>query len=930
MNSFWTRLATIALLLALPLPVQSLLNAQSAPQSTQATGSVAGTIYDGSSGDTVRGVKIEIEGTAKTVVTDLNGNFRVELPVGRYRFRLTAENYFDAAVDDIVVVAGKVVEASSVMSNRASGTKVDVVDTIAAVEATAQALLTERRQAPMVSDSISKEEIKQSVASNAAAAVEKVTGVSIVDDGYVYVRGLGERYSATMLNNAMLPTTDPERRVVPLDMFPSTLIDSIKVLKTYTPDLPGEFSGGLVQMQTVEFPRSRTLNVNVSNSFNSLTTFKPFTTYPGGKRDFWGFDDGTRSVPSLIPTNDRLFPGRFTEQQMQAFGRSFPVNWETKSIASMRPGQGFSVAGGNTIKRVGLMGALTFSNNATTKKEQQLYLTNVGNNKAGIFTKYDDFVTSTETAKIGVVLNAAVRVTPNHKVVFRNTLTHDSEKEARRFEGENGGLDTYIESTRLRWVERRLLSSGVQGEHAMSGLHNSLASWQLTYSRSSRSEPDLREIVRGKYDDGRFSFLSNGSSGQRFYNELHDKIYEPAADWMVPFFSGRVSGSIKSGFRGTIRRRDFDARRFRFLAVNASTLNFFLPSNQLLASANVQPNGFEIRENTRGTDKYKGEMDLYGGFAMLDLGLGSRLRVVAGARYEDSRIEVITEDPLVPGAIPSVSTLKNNDTLPSLNVIFGATSKQNVRFGFGRTLSRPDFRELSPFDFTNVLGGFNTVGNPNLKRAVIDNFDGRWEWFPGGDQLVAVSYFLKNFTDAIEVTIQPTTDLRQSFVNAKGARNQGIELEMRHSLRFLGDPFVPFSIQSNFTFVDSNVRLNPQDALLLTSKTRPLVGQSRFIANFAAEWVKPSLRSQARFLVNSVSSRITDVGTFGLPDIYQAGNTTLDFVYQFQIRGDGKWNLRLTGENLANSQNKWTQGSFVQRSYRPGRTFSVGTSFSLF
>ncbi len=895
------------------------------------SGVVTGTVYDANTAGVIRGATVTVEGdVGKSTRTDVNGVFRLELPAGKYTLKLSSENYFEATIDSVTVISGQVVEASSVMSNTASGVTVEVVETQGAVEATAQAMLVERKLAPVVSDSISKQEISKSVASNAAAAVEKVTGVSIVDDGYVYVRGLGERYSATMLNNAMLPTTDPERRVVPLDMFPSTLVDSIKVLKTYTPDLPGEFSGGLVQMQTIEFPSRRTLNVSYSNSFNTITTFKPFATYPGGKRDFWGFDDGTRELPEAIPPDSRLFPGRFSQAEMQSFGRAFPVNWEPTTIGSMRPGQGFSVSGGQTIRRVGLVGALTFSNSVSTRRERQQYLTNIGNNTPGVFTKYDNFNTSTESPKFGGVLNAAVRVSPSNKLVLRNTWTHDTDKETRQFDGLNGGLDTYIQSTRLRWVERGLFSSGLSGEHSAARIGNSLFSWQFTYSRSNRHEPDLREVVQGRYDDGRYSFLSLGNSGLRFFNTLVDRIYEPAGDWLLPFYRGDVSGSIKVGFRGTYRDRAFEARRFRFLPVNASTLNFFLPSNQLLGPQNVRTDAFEIRENTRGTDSYTGSMDIYGMYATLDTALGTRLRIIAGARFEDAEINVITEDPLVPGAVPAVSSLKNRDALPGLNMILAVTRKQNIRFGFGRTLSRPDFRELSPFDFTNVLGGFNTVGNPKLRRAVINNYDLRWEWFPGGDQIAAVSYFLKDFTDAIEVTIQPTTDLRQSFVNAAGARNQGIELEFRRGLGFLSDRLNSFAVHSNFTFVDSNVDLNPDDALLLTSKSRPLVGQSRFIYNVATEWAKPSWRSQARLLANYVSKRITDVGTFGLPDIYQEGGVTLDFVYQLQICGDGKCSLRFTGENLANTEQRWTQGDFTHRSYLSGRTFGVGASFSIF
>ncbi len=265
-----------------------------------------------------------------------------------------------------------------------------------------------------------------------------------------------------------------------------------------------------------------------------------------------------------------------------------------------------------------------------------------------------------------------------------------------------------------------------------------------------------------------------------------------------------------------------------------------------------------------------------------------------------------------------------------MNVVFAATPKQNIRFGYGRTLSRPDFRELSPFEFTNVLGGFNTAGNPNLKRATIDNFDGRWEWFPGGDQLIAVSYFVKRFANPIEITVQPTTDLRQSFINAKGARNQGIEMEWRRNLGFVSSRLAPFSLQANLTLVDSHVDLPEERALLLTSRSRPMAGQSRYLYNLIGEWAKPEWSSQARFYVNTVSRRLTDVGTFGLPDIYQDRNTYVDLVYQYSFGPEKKWGLRFTGENLGNTHFLWTQADLVQRSYRTGRTFSLGLNLSIF
>ncbi len=892
-------------------------------------GTLSGTLYDGANGTPVRGALVEVAGTGLRAETDLDGKYRLQVAAGKYTVKFTAPNYLPAAIEDVVVVAGANTDASTVVVTAASVTTVEVTETISAVAATSEMVTQERKLAAAVSDGISGQEIRSSTASDAAGAMQQVTGVSIVESGYVYVRGLGERYSATMLNNAMIPTTEPERRVVPLDLFPAALIDNIKVLKTYTPDLPGEFSGGLVQMSTIEFPTKAVFRVSGSTGINTVTSFKPFETYRGGGRDIFGFDDGTRSLPASVAADTRLFRGVFTAQQLQDFGRAFTPDYELQPVASMRPEQSYSVAGGNTWGKLGLVGALTFSNSPQANYEERNFLTMSGNAPI-LFNTYSNYNAFNQAARLGGVLNAAYKLNGANKLIFRNTLTRDTDMESRRMTGFNNSIGSDIEATRLRWVERGLYSVTAEGDHAVSKLGNSVFHWQLSVSNSSRNEPDLRETIRQLEENGRTRHLPLPESGLRFFNQLDDRIYEPQGDWSKPFFKGPVTGVFKLGFRGTFRQRDFSARRFRFVPVRTQTIDFFAPANVVLGRDNIRPDGFEIRENTRGTDTYDAKMDVYGGYAMVDLALGGRWRVVGGMRVEDATIRVETVDPLIPGAVPSIALLENRDPLPSVNVIYALSPRQNLRFGYGRTLSRPDFRELSPFDFTNVLGGFNTVGNPNLRRARIDNFDARWEWFPGGDQVIAASFFFKDFTDPIEVTIQPTTDLRQSFVNAAGAKNFGAELEFRRNLSFIHPRLRGFGLQTNFTFVESNVDIPENQALLLTTRNRPLLGQSRFIHNIIADWSKVQWRSSARFSLNSVSRRITDVGAVGLPDIYQERNNFLDFVYQFDVREDGKLSLKFTAENLLDNRYRWTQGDFVHRAFRLGRTYSFGTSFSAF
>lgn len=895
-----------------------------------APGTITGIIYDGQTGRPILGVLVSVDGQIDARnVTDSDGRFTVSAAPGPHSVRFTAEGYLPVDIREVVVESGRPVEASTLMSSERLVTSIDVVEKLDAAQSTAEAALMERKLSIVVSDSVSRQELSEAAAGDAAGVLEKVTGVSVVGDGFVYVRGLGERYSATQLNGAIIPTTEPEKRVVPLDLFPTGMIESIKVAKTYSAELPAEFSGGLVQLQTMEFPSRHMLNVGIKGGFNSVTTFDPFLTYPGSSRDFWGFGSGPRGLPSAIGDNRRLIQGVYSPQELQTFGRSFTNIWEPTEIGRQRPALDWSTSGGTSFGKFGLVGGLSFSNRPQYRKEFQRYLRIAGTTPI-IFGEYPDFREYTEDSRLGGVINLSYRPNQNHKLIYRNTWTHDTEKSAREFQGLDGGTGSIINAQRLRYVERQVLSQGAEGEHALSSLHNSVLRWQFTVSDSSRNEPDLREVIRNVEDDGTKVFAALGSSGLRFFTDMKDRIYDPQIDYSIPFYKGSVAALVKVGFRGTFRNRDFSARRFRFIPQQLSTLNLFLPSNALFAPDNIRPNGFQITEFTRNSDVYDASMDVYAGYVMVDLTLGAKWRISGGLRVEDANQKVLTIDNQVPGAVPILANLQNRDPVPALNVIYSLNSKQNIRASVSRTLSRPDFRELSPFDFNNVLGGFITVGNPNLKRASIMNYDVRWEMYPGGNQLIAASVFVKTFKDPVEQTILASNDLRQSFINAQGAKNYGFELEYRQNLAGIHGKMREFAISSNLTFVDSNIEIREQDLGFLTSRNRPLLGQSRWIYNGTLQWARPQWFSTASLAANFVGQRITDVGTFGLPDIQQGANTMLDFVYQYNMAERSKWSYRFEAENLLNNNFHWTQGSFLQRQYRLGRTYQIGVSYSFF
>ncbi len=521
---------------------------------------------------------------AKTSL-DSDGRFKFSISPGTYTLRFAATNYLPADVSEVVVKPGEVTEASTLLSSKSAVTSVDVVEKVGAVAATAEAMLTERKLASTVSDSISREELAGSTSGNAAGALEKVTGVSVVGGGFVYVRGLGERYSATELNGSVVPTTEPEKRVVPLDLFPTGLIENIKIIKTYSPDLPGEFAGGLVQMQTVEFPTQKTFTVSFKTGFNTVTTFNPYLTYPtpGRRRFLWVWSRRSQHAvhhPARRPRFRRkLYPAADS-----GFRTSFPitsgnpVSWMANVLAV-----DWSVAGGGTFGRLGIVGAVSFSNKPQTYNEVQRYFRpGPSIDQPDVFTEYPDYHQYIESARLGAVFNAAIRLSTNHKIIFRNTYTHEAEKSAREISGYDRYLDANLSAERLRYVERALFSTGVEGDHSIPEWANSLFHWQFTYSRSDRDEPDLREVYPPSLPDGREIFTGTSNSGLRFFNSLSDHIYEPQIDYSIPFFKGSISGLFKTGFRATFRRRDFEARRFVFQPVRISTLNLFDPSERTL------------------------------------------------------------------------------------------------------------------------------------------------------------------------------------------------------------------------------------------------------------------------------------------------------------------------------------------------------------
>ncbi|MBI3950753.1 MAG: TonB-dependent receptor [Acidobacteria bacterium] len=338
------------------------------------------------------------------------------------------------------------------------------------------------------------------------------------------------------------------------------------------------------------------------------------------------------------------------------------------------------------------------------------------------------YQSSANTVKLGATANAAYRLTPNHKL-FKNFYTHDGTDHTRAYRGWYESRGTILNDERLRYIEEEIYSGQIAGDHLLSKLGDSMVTWRLTCSRATLDEPDLRETIY-EFDPSQqqFRFFSQLQSGLRLFNTMRENIREPAVDWSKFLFLGKATVNFKAGASYSNRDRGFVSRRFRFNARGVQGIEFTAPAERLFAPDNIRPTGFETFEETRPTDAYQGIHDITAGYGMVDVAF-QKWRIIGGARVERSDQQVVTFNLFSRQLNPIVASQDKTDVMPSIGVVYGLSSNMNLRFGYSQPVARPQFRELSPFEFTDVTGGPSAVGNPDLVRTSIRNVDARWEWF---------------------------------------------------------------------------------------------------------------------------------------------------------------------------------------------------------
>lgn len=857
--------------------------------SAQQTGKITGKIIDAKSGETVVGVTVRVSaGTPQYATqTDLDGVYYFEnIPIGVYKLEVSYVGYAKKIVEEVTVKAAAATltdisiseESTLLATNSGEG----VIVTAKRKQESVNAILTLQKNNIAVSDGLSGEAIKRSPDRNTAEVLRRVSGVTIQDNKFPIIRGLSDRYNLALVNGALLPSTETEKRAFSFDMFPSSLIDNILVNKTATPDMYGDFAGGLIQLVTKDIPDENFVNLQVSSGINSNTQGNPFISSTiKGSNDWLGIDGGARALPSNITTTNNFVTG--TPSELAQYSTEFTNDWAYQQ-KNAQPNLGLQFSTGWS-KKLGEQARLGAILGVTYNRSQRI--TNIERSNFSIRQMNDDYddVRYSTNYLNGVLFNLSYKINDNNKISLKNNLNISTDDLFLTRTGKNFITEEDDRSNLARYRSAQLFNSQLSGDHVFGESSKIKLKWIAAYNNVKRDMPNQRQMRYNKnfsYSDDEYlasipSVPSPTNSG-KLYSGLNEATFNANVDISYPLSK---SSSVRVGGGYLQRERDFSARIFGIVSRTGGNFSELqrilkLPQDQIFDAKNISENTIFYREATSGNDKYNAETKIISAFGMYDGKLTEKLRAVAGVRFESYPLLLTSQVNNTPLKIDETF----NAFMPSVNLIYSLTEKSNLRLSGAKTVSRPELRELSPFSFFDYERNRSVVGNPNLKPADVYNLDLRYELFPSGGQVLSVSAFYKYFKNPIEEFYNTTgiNTFTVNFSNGVSAQNFGVELETRKNLAFIKDNnlFNSLTVFTNLAYINSEVTLGETGK---AEDRRALQGQSGYIINGGLQYSNPDNGWGGTILFNQIGRRISEVGNdqSSEPHIYEAPRALLDF-----------------------------------------------------
>lgn len=946
------------------------------------TGAISGTVYD-EDGFPMLGASVSIQGTSTGAQTDfIEGKYQFKADPGTYTIVASYVGYANQEIEGVEVLPNETTILDIAFAED-TGVELalDVTVTAQAVERGEVAVMKLRQNSDKVQDVISSQEIQRLGAGTAAAALTKVTGTTVVDGKYVYVRGLGDRYSATTLNGLRLPSIDPYRNSAQLDLIPTNILDNIVASKTFTPDLPGDFTGGSVNIKIKALPERFTWGISTSTAYNPQGNFRDdFLTFDAGNQAWIGYNDGTLDLPSILNEgrvdelgllqNDVAIRARGNEEVASGlediantFGNGFNLNRRSTGLD-----HSLSANIGNQFN-LGTMPLGVFASVSASRDFSQYQdgifanYFNPGGNSSTLQENFDlSDSKSTESGKVGGMFGLTLRPSSANNISFYTVYSHQGFLQGQILQGSNesksaaGTEDNFYVSQSSTFLERELINYVLQGDHTLTGLGNIKIEWTANYVDSEQNEPDLRFVEYNVAGDRFSTAISRFQPPGRFFRDLADDSYQGNLDFTIPILQTKSRGNaIKFGGSYRTKERDFNERVFIYDRAGGISLSeadgdfatYFGPANLGVIEGTGSRNtiGTFIYENSNLENSYIGESSVAGAYLMATIEATPRLKAILGLRAEQTDFfvqsdvvpnELLRENPNQKRIAENTADIDTINLMPAVNLVYQVGEGANLRASFTQTVARPNMREVAPFASFSAYVEPPTFGNPNLVLTTIDNYDLRYEIFPNAGEVLAVSAFYKRFRNPIVKTFRLSGDQQFTWTNTASANLYGIELEARKSLNFLTPTLQNFTVSSNLTLIRSNQLVDERELEISRNidpeaeRERQFNGQSPLVVNANLSYTDVDTGWDAILAFNYFGDRLQRIGAVGSPDVFERGRSQLDLSISKKIQN---FTFALRARNLVDpayeTYSTYRDQEYLFQSYERGREVSFGISYGI-
>ena len=924
--------------------VLGLLSAASSPMWAQ---QIKGVVIDQKSKETLIGAVITVDGTNVKAITNIDGNFQIDGLKKDKTYTLYI-NYVGYKTQKIDGVQAK--DADQVIALQPDEQQLKEV-TVTAVERrnTDAAMIQVAKNSPVIVSNVSAQEISRTQDTNAGEVIRRVPGVSLIDDKFVMVRGLSQRYNNVWVNGGAVPSSEADSRAFSFDIIPSSQIDNLTIVKSPSAEYPADYSGGFIIVNTKEIPAENSFNIAVGGNWNTSSAFQDFSYSKGSATDFLGFDNGLRNLNGGIGGN--------LNQQIDANGK--PVgdyatsllgnglnnDWlvkNRKSLGDLKLAASLNqhwMLGGRTL---GMLAALNYTNEYRTYEnmENNLYgIYDAANDKPNYLRhSVDDQYNN--NVRLGAMLNFTfLSKDGNHKYQLKNIFNQLATSRYTWREGVSA-QSNLERSAEYYYRSRTTYNGQLTGKHTFT---SDALDWSIGYAYANRHLPDRRRyLIDDTLESGVYA-LSTGNDISREWTQLDEHILSLGINDKHHFKFGNFEPDLQVGAYGEYRSREYQTRNFIY-NWNVSANN--MPSDfrhsdipTLLSSeANMGYDKLYLLEEKQMRNNYRGHNTLGAGYLAMSLPFG-KLGIHAGVRFEHNDMELISNSRDYEKS-ESSRHYKTDDVFPSLNTTYKFSDQHQVRLSYGRSINRPEFREVSSSVYYDFDLASNVQGNTELKNCYVDNLDLRYEWYPSRGELISLAVFYKHFDSPIEwtYTVAGGTDLIYSYKNAKSANNYGVELDIRKNLDFIG--LKDFSWSFNGALIKSKVQFEKGSK----EEDRPMQGQSPYLINTGIFYKNEPLKMDIALLYNRIGKRIIGVGrsegstgddsNSRVPHSYEMPRNTIDFslAKKFGDHLELKLNVRdLLAEKIyykqfadvTYSDRSKKQVEEIARCYKPGRNIGL-------